>query len=185
MTRTEIREITMKLVFQSEADKKTEKAIISDDKYIEKVVPKILIMEEVQDKIEKKADAKQLVTETFTYFCKNNEEIDELINEFSKTWPVKRMPKADLAILRTAISEMKLRCEKEYPIIINEAVKMGKKYGAENSYKYINGILGKIARMNDDVLESKEKESNNKNIEENNTLKDENIKADVIIESDK
>ena len=76
----------------------------------------------------------------------NLSKIDELINKYSDDWTVNRMASTDRNILRLAVYEI-LNCQ-DIPVSvsINEAVEIAKKYGDEQSYKFINGLLGAIAK---------------------------------------
>ena len=85
-----------------------------------------------------------------------NKTIEDLINNFdtinkyiidnSKDWKINRIAKVDLAILRIAISEILYNDTIPTSVAINEAVETSKKYSNEDSHKYINGILGTVAR---------------------------------------
>ena len=57
------------------------------------------------------------------------------------------MGKVDLNLLRLAVYE--IRFDEDIPtgVAINEAVEIAKKYGGDHSASFVNGILGKIARM--------------------------------------
>lgn len=72
--------------------------------------------------------------------------IDRLIEQTSENWTLSRMPLVDRNILRIAVFEMLYRDE-DVPdsVAINEAVEMAKVYGGEDSSKFINGILGRLA----------------------------------------
>jgi N utilization substance protein B len=72
--------------------------------------------------------------------------IDKLIEQTSDNWTLSRMPLVDRNILRLAVFEMLYRDE-DVPdsVAINEAVEMAKVYGGEDSSKFVNGILGKLA----------------------------------------
>jgi N utilization substance protein B len=72
--------------------------------------------------------------------------IDRLIEETSDNWTLSRMPLVDRNILRLAVFEMLYRDE-DVPdsVAINEAVEMAKVYGGEDSSKFVNGILGRLA----------------------------------------
>lgn len=72
-------------------------------------------------------------------------EIDELIEAKSKDWVIERIAKMDLPILRVAIYEMKHRDDIPVGVSINEAVELAKKYGSDDSAKFINGLLGQIS----------------------------------------
>ncbi|MGN0348750.1 MAG: transcription antitermination factor NusB, partial [Roseburia sp.] len=73
------------------------------------------------------------------------EEIDAQINEVATGWKTSRMGKADLTLLRLAVYEMKYEEDTPVKVAINEAVELAKKYGAENSPSFINGVLAKLA----------------------------------------
>ena len=71
------------------------------------------------------------------------EEIDALINEVVEGWKTTRMAKVDLSLIRLAVYE--IRYEKiPKGIAINEAVELAKKYGADQSAGFVNGVLAKI-----------------------------------------
>lgn len=72
--------------------------------------------------------------------------IDRLIEETSENWTLSRMPLVDRNILRLAVFEMLYR-DDDVPdsVAINEAVEMAKVYGGEDSSKFVNGVLGRLA----------------------------------------
>ncbi|HHZ01897.1 MAG TPA: transcription antitermination factor NusB [Tissierellia bacterium] len=72
--------------------------------------------------------------------------IDEYIRQNTKDWKISRIAKVDLAILRVAISEILYNNTIPKGVSINEAVEISKKYSNEDSHKFINGILGTVAR---------------------------------------
>ncbi|MCX8128242.1 MAG: transcription antitermination factor NusB [Synergistetes bacterium] len=74
-------------------------------------------------------------------------EIDQLIEKHTVGWKIDRMASVDRNILRIAIYEI-LRRREDVPlsVAINEAVELAKKYGTEESGKFINGVLAKIVR---------------------------------------
>jgi N utilization substance protein B len=51
------------------------------------------------------------------------------------------------ALLRMATYEFKFRIDVPYKVVINEAVSLAKKFGAEDSHKFINGVLDKTAAV--------------------------------------
>ena len=71
-------------------------------------------------------------------------EIDEEIEEKSKSWKFERIAKIDLAILRVAIYEIKHRPDIPVKVSINEAVELAKKFGTEESGRFVNGLLGQV-----------------------------------------
>ena len=77
-------------------------------------------------------------------------EIDEMLNRTSEGWKTTRMGKVDLAILRLAVYEMKFDEDVPVGVAINEAVELAKRLGRDQSPSFINGILGKLAREEDE-----------------------------------
>jgi N utilization substance protein B len=53
----------------------------------------------------------------------------------------------ELALLRIGSYELSQRIDIPYKVVINEAVNLAKKFGATDSFKYVNGILDKVARQ--------------------------------------
>jgi transcription antitermination protein NusB len=80
-----------------------------------------------------------------TVFEKHNK-INEMIEEFSQNWSINRISLIDLCILRIAIAELIFN-KAPFKVIINEAIEMAKKYGTNNSSKFINGILNTISKQ--------------------------------------
>lgn len=71
-------------------------------------------------------------------------EIDAAVNAAAKGWKTTRMGKVELAIIRLAVYEMRYEDEIPVSVAINEAVELAKKYGGDESPKFVNGILAKL-----------------------------------------
>ncbi len=71
----------------------------------------------------------------------NRDSLDESISGFLKNWTLDRIPKLDKAILETAVYEISSNDDIPTSVAINEAVRLAKKYGTDDSYSYINGVL--------------------------------------------
>ena len=84
--------------------------------------------------------------EVFDSFLLNRDNIDDIIQISSTSWDMKRIAKVDLSILRVAITEILYLSDIPDKVYINEAIDLAKKYGDENSYKFVNGLLGKIVK---------------------------------------
>ncbi len=56
------------------------------------------------------------------------------------------MARVDLTALRLSVYEMKYEPEIPTKVSINEAVELAKKYGGEDSFSFVNGILGRAAK---------------------------------------
>ena len=72
--------------------------------------------------------------------------LDGLIEKYSKGWKVKRLPKVNLAILRLAAYEILFVDDVPESVAINEAVELAKKYSGESDYSFINGVLGALVK---------------------------------------
>lgn len=84
--------------------------------------------------------------ELFEGVSSREQELDNVINKYSKGWKANRLPKVNLAILRLAIYEIKYLDDVPNSVAINEAVELAKKYSGEGDYSFINGILGSVAK---------------------------------------
>ncbi len=72
--------------------------------------------------------------------------VDALIQKAAPSWPIDKIAKIDLAILRLAVRELVIIKKEPPKVIIDEAVELGKEFGNDNSPKFINGVLGTILK---------------------------------------
>ncbi|MGB6839137.1 MAG: transcription antitermination factor NusB [Microgenomates group bacterium] len=79
--------------------------------------------------------------------------IDKKIRDAAPMWPVDKLNKIDLAILRLAVYELD-NIKTPPKVVIDEAVELAKEFGSENSPSFVNGVLGTIYK--DSGKESKE-----------------------------
>ncbi|MEW6059924.1 MAG: transcription antitermination factor NusB [Actinomycetota bacterium] len=73
-------------------------------------------------------------------------EIDELLGRYAEEWTVERMASLDRTILRVACVELLYRDDVPPAVAIDEAVEAAKTLSTEDSGRFVNGILGRIAR---------------------------------------
>lgn len=132
MRRTEARELLMKMLYQMEAQ--NDFSVYAKDTF--------------EENFFSDEDQKEYFEEVFNSFVYNKEAVDSLIEAHSNGWKLPRIAKVDLSILRLSISEFKFSDLKDVDeaTSIDEAVKLAKEYGSEKSPKFINGVLGSIAR---------------------------------------
>ena len=69
--------------------------------------------------------------------------VDKLITKAAPDYPLTKISKIDLAILRLAVWEL-LQKTTPYKVTIDEAVELAKEYGGEASFSFVNGTLGTI-----------------------------------------
>lgn len=72
--------------------------------------------------------------------------IDSEIGLAAPEWPIERINKVDLAILRLAIFELLVQKKEPPKVIIDEAVELAKEFGSEKSASFVNGVLGNILK---------------------------------------
>lgn len=89
---------------------------------------------------------KQKVGETAAKILETREKIDKIILKSAPEFPIDKINKVDLAILRLAVYE--LTFEKSVPpsVIIDEAIELAKEYGGDTSPGFINGALGNLIK---------------------------------------
>lgn len=76
---------------------------------------------------------------------KHSEEIDQLIAKSAPEWPIDKISKVDLVILRVAIFEIMYGDKTPVKVAIDEAVELAKEFGNDTSSKFVNGVLGSVA----------------------------------------
>jgi len=79
------------------------------------------------------------VAEKLKGINKNNDSLNKNIADNSSI-EMKSIGEIEISILRQSIFELE-NSDIDYPIVINEAVKLAKKFGQEDSYRFINGVL--------------------------------------------
>lgn len=128
--RTLARRMAVQVLYQSEITGQSARAIAAGD-------------EPVPDLGAMPAYAVELVDGVQEY----KDEIDGRISDASENWSLDRMPIVDRAIMRMAVYEMLYVDDVPVSVCINEAVELAKEFGGEDdSPRFANGILGRIAR---------------------------------------
>ena len=131
MKRTEIRELTFRLVYSEEIQKDLE------DEQVEIYINEndITNKEEIN-----------YIKSVYNGIKNNKDEIVKLISEnLKEKWTIERISKIDIAILKVAIYEL-MHTDLPYKIVINEAVELAKKYGDDSSRAFVNGVLASVVK---------------------------------------
>lgn len=128
--RTEARRLALQMLYQSEMLEKSPSAILDEANYVaEEGVPS--------------AYAQRLLRGVEEH----REEIDDELRVSSENWTLSRMSAVDRSLLRVAVYEMLYVDEVPLSVSINEAVELAKSFGGgDDSHRFVNGILGRIAR---------------------------------------
>lgn len=72
--------------------------------------------------------------------------IDKRIAQAAPEWPIEKIAKIDLAILRLALFELTIEKKEPPKVVIDEAIELAKEFGNEHSSKFVNGVLGTIIK---------------------------------------
>lgn len=72
--------------------------------------------------------------------------LDEIIVKAAPEWPIEKLNRVDLAILRLAIFET-LEGKTPIKVIVDEAIELAKTYGSDGSPRFINGALGAALKL--------------------------------------
>ncbi len=91
-------------------------------------------------------DVRGFAEDLFRAACERSDEIDDLIIKHSQHWRLERMPAVDRNLLRMAIGEMLGFKTTPFPIVINEALEIARRYCAGESINFINGVLDAVAK---------------------------------------
>ncbi len=74
-------------------------------------------------------------------------ELDKHIKRFAPVWPIDQLSAVDRNILRLAIFELLIDNNVPVNIAINEAVELAKKFGSDNSARFVNGVLSSVSTL--------------------------------------
>lgn len=98
--------------------------------------------------IQERIDDKELQKFSWSLFSgtiSHRDELDQQIQNAAKNWSLKRMAPTDRNLLRLGAFEL-YHLDTPNSVVIDEAIKLAKKFGAENSSAFINGILDNLNR---------------------------------------
>ncbi len=77
----------------------------------------------------------------------NLEELDSIIKTIAPEFPVDKINRVDLAILRLGVYELKIEQKEPAKVIIDEAIELAKEFGGDSSPAFVNGSLGKYLEV--------------------------------------
>ena len=84
----------------------------------------------------------------------NRERIDELLTQHAEGWTLARMPAVDRAVLRLGLYELLWSDDVPPAVAIDEAVELVKSLSTDDSPRFVNGVLGRIAGIADRLRKS-------------------------------
>jgi N utilization substance protein B len=77
----------------------------------------------------------------------HQDRIDELIASYAEAWTIDRMPVVDRNLARIAVYELLYVDEIDDPVAISEAVELARQMSTDDSPRFLNGVLGRIAEF--------------------------------------
>jgi transcription antitermination protein NusB len=130
-TRRKSRELAMQMLFQADMGHQTEDEVratfwLSTDPV--------------------EAEVRGFAEDLFRVAMLRRDEIDAILLKNSKNWRIERMPAVDRNLLRMAVGEMLGFKSTPFPVVIDEALEIGKRYSAPESINFLNGLLDAVAR---------------------------------------
>jgi len=111
---------------------------------------------------------REFAADLVTGSLSHREIIDEMLTEFTVDWGLDRQSAVDRNILRLAAYELQYRPDAPVAVVCNEAVELAKKYSTAESSKFVNGVLGNLARLPRGLhdAEADEQAESNPNVDE-------------------
>jgi transcription antitermination protein NusB len=134
--RRRAREIALQVLYQLDIDPQDPKKVVA------------LHWENFQPSEQAREFCLRLVEGTL----QNQKEIDRLIEDHAENWTLKRMAVVDRNILRMATFELRYCPDIPFKVTLNEAIELAKRFSADDSGAFINGILDKIYALLDNTL---------------------------------
>ena len=86
------------------------------------------------------------ITEKYGQIQEKLPQIDQMIDEKAQGWSVSRMGKVELTLLRLGVYEILFDQNVPDSVAINEAVELAKRYGNDDDFSFVNGVLGAYVR---------------------------------------
>lgn len=143
MNRSQIREQIFKLLFRvefnSQEDMPEQVKLFMESPTLDKD-------EDNYKEISISDNEQQYIINKYDDIVSHMSEIDGIINDNAKGWSTERLGKVELTILRLAVYEIKYDNDIPVSVAIDQAVELSKRFGRDESYSFINGILASVAK---------------------------------------
>lgn len=99
-----------------------------------------------EDRARMSEDQIELAGDLIGHLDRHGADVDAALQRAAAHWPLDRMSATDRSVLRVAVAELNARPGTPARVVIDEAVEIAKRYGAEGSGGFVNGILDHLAR---------------------------------------
>jgi N utilization substance protein B len=91
-------------------------------------------------------DQRALVEDVLAVLQRRGPEVDELLARAAENWEIGRLAATDRSVLRAAAAELLGRPGTPVRVVLDEAIEIAKRYGSEESGRFVNGVLDRVAR---------------------------------------
>lgn len=98
------------------------------------------------DRYSEVVEDKAFIIEIVEGVLSHQEELDGIIQPVAPDWPLDQIARVDRSILRIGVYELMYNKSVPKKVVINESVELAKSFGADNSSKFINGVLGTVLK---------------------------------------
>lgn len=130
-TRRKSRELALQMLFQRDMGEQTPEHV------------RLTFWNERKDLDEK---VRGFADDLFNIACDRGEEIDKIIERNAEHWRMERMAVVDRNVLRVGVAEFLGLPDTPRPVVINEALEIGRRFSTPESVQFINGVLDSVAR---------------------------------------
>ncbi len=144
MTRSEAREIAVRLCFELSSDIKRPEEVL--ERFFDKEYYKTLAEEDEVFSEYPHGSQKKYIERMVLGLGEHSAELDSYVEKYSKGWKFERISRTALAIMKTAMFEILYMPDIPDKVAINEAVELAKIYEEPETVPFINGILGSFVR---------------------------------------
>jgi N utilization substance protein B len=129
-SRRRAREVAFRVTFQAD---------VASDSYAE-------AWRSRQDEEHLSEDQSALVEDVVRTLETQGAEVDRCLEESAEHWPLARLSATDRSVLRAAVAELMSRPGTPVRVVLDEAIEIAKRYGSEESGRFVNGVLDRVAR---------------------------------------
>jgi N utilization substance protein B len=92
-------------------------------------------------------DQTELVEDIVKLLDQRLTEVDDWIGRAAEHWSLARLSATDRSVLRAGVAELIGRPGTPARVVLDEAIEIAKRYGSEESGKFVNGVLDRVARL--------------------------------------
>lgn len=128
--RSRAREVVLQLLYQD--DLNPSRLVAPDEEFM-------------QGRLKKNVEIVEFARMLLSGVRRNRSELNQLLTKQTRNWSLERMAVIDRNILRIGAFEL-LYTETPPAVVINEAVELAKRYGAEQSAQFVNGVLDRCVK---------------------------------------